>query len=696
MKVLSFICFILSVSLIQRGYAQSFANGDLNGSVNFVSVPTSWTQIPDTDPICQANAPAQATVDILDALGPNQVGGVAGNPQSGNTFCSGLHGSDNATSLWHEGIMQNVNGFTPGNQYSISFYQAVVKQQNMLDPSGSWSVYIDGVLAATTAPSNSNLTYDDVNLIWECRTVTFTATSASHDIKFIPLDDDPNLSNDPNDPNGGLRMGIDNISFVPTLDPTISPEGPLCLNSGATNLTAVDPGGVWTGNGITDANLGTFDPSVAGIGTHDVVYTLAVGCSFEDDTLSISVVNNADAGWTDPSPLCEGDAPVDLDNLISGDLGGTWSGNGVTGSDFDPSSGTSTVTYAVGSGSCQSDSSINITVDPQDDPGFFYPNPIVCENEPNPSPTVSGLGGGSFTISPGGSIDAASGAIDLNITSPGIYLITYTTNGACPADSVFTVEITTGLDASFISLGPFCENDPSQSFIANEIGGEWSASCGTCIDPLTGEFNPSTAGPGVHNIAYTLQGACGGSSNEDVEVYESAQANFAVTDNTVSTSEATIEFTNQSTGADTYLWTFGDGESSTALNPSHEFESIGEFWVCLEANNPNNCPSEACMLITVEGDFYIYVPNTFIPNGNGLNDEFFPVVTGGESYTYELLIFDRWGQLIFETEDLSIHWDGTDLSGAPAKSGVFVWKLEVIESAVNVKESLVGHVNLIR
>ncbi len=696
MKALSFIFFVFSISTFLKVYGQSFSNGDLNGSVNFVSVPTSWTQIPDTDPICQANAPAQATVDILDALGPNQVGGVAGNPQSGNTFCSGLHGSDNATSLWHEGIMQNVNGFTPGNQYSISFYQAVVKQQNMLDPSGSWSVYVDGTLAATTAPSNSNLTYDDVNLIWECRTVTFTATAASHDIKFIPLDDDPNLSNDPNDPNGGLRMGIDDISFVPTLDPTISPEGPLCLNAGSINLTAVDPGGVWTGNGITDANLGTFDPAVAGIGTHDIVYTLAVGCGFEDDTLSISVVNNADAGWTDPSPLCEGDAPLDLDNLLTGDLGGTWSGNGVTGSNFDPSSGTSTVTYTVGSGSCQSDSSININVTTQDDPGFFYPNPIVCENDANPSPTITGFGGGTFIISAGGSIDATSGEIDLNNTAPGIYQITYTTNGTCPADSVFAVEITTGLDASFTTLGPFCESDPSQIFVANEIGGEWSASCGTCIDPLTGEFSPNTAGPGIHNIVYTLQGACGGSSNQDVEVYESAEANFAVTDNTVLASEATIEFTNQSTGADTYLWNFGDGESSTEVNPSHEFESIGDFIVCLEANNPNGCPSQACLLITVEGDFYIYVPNSFIPNGDGINDEFFPVVTGGEGFTYELLIYDRWGQLIFETEDLSIHWDGTDLSGATAKSGVFVWKLVVYENEVNVKKSLVGHVNLIR
>lgn len=96
---------------------------------------TSWQDVPDTDPISMANTAPEATVDILDPTGPIFGGGVAGNPYSETTFCSGLYSTDGGAFLWPEGIMQTVTGFTIGNSYDISFFQSVVKQQNPINES---------------------------------------------------------------------------------------------------------------------------------------------------------------------------------------------------------------------------------------------------------------------------------------------------------------------------------------------------------------------------------------------------------------------------------------------------------------------------------------------------------------------------------------------------------------------------------
>lgn len=270
--------------------AQTFTNGEMAGSVGFVSNPTSWLSVPFTDPICYANTAAEATVDILDATGPNAAGGVAGVPAVGATFCSGLYATDGGSFFWHEGIMQTVTGFVVGNTYTISFKQAVVKQQNCIDESGSWQVYVESTLAGTASVTTSTLAYDDVNIQWECRSVTFTATNFVQNIKFIPWDDDANYLTDPGDNTGALRMGIDDIMFVSSSDPTINPSGPYCLNEPPVNLIAVTPGGTWSGTGITDPVNGTFDPAVAASGNHIISYDLVAGCGTVNDTVIITVI----------------------------------------------------------------------------------------------------------------------------------------------------------------------------------------------------------------------------------------------------------------------------------------------------------------------------------------------------------------------------------------------------------------------
>ncbi|MFT5777213.1 MAG: hypothetical protein ACI837_000144 [Crocinitomicaceae bacterium] len=155
-----------------------------------------FTSFSFTDPISQADqaASASATVDIFDATGPSPGSGWIGIPHSGTRFCSGLHAASGTGLLWHEVISQVVSGVTVSNNYAISLCQSVVKQGNCLDQSGSWRIYLDGILLATTAVSTSTLAMNDPSLVWDNRVVNFTATSASHTIKFNPWDDDAGSS----------------------------------------------------------------------------------------------------------------------------------------------------------------------------------------------------------------------------------------------------------------------------------------------------------------------------------------------------------------------------------------------------------------------------------------------------------------------------------------------------------------------
>jgi hypothetical protein len=214
---------ILSLLLLLRcctlGFGQSIVNGDLNGPVSSLVPPPGWQAVPHTDSNCKAAEDFMATPDLTSLIGPDSSSGIMGNPFSGSTFVSGLDASWEAviTSYWHEGIQQTVTGFSPDTTYTISFYQAVVKQDQspasfqVLDSSGSWSVFLDNNLISTTSVSISSLPFNSTNLFWDLRTIQFVATSTSHTIKFLPTDDDTISAS--SDSNGGLRMGIDNISM---------------------------------------------------------------------------------------------------------------------------------------------------------------------------------------------------------------------------------------------------------------------------------------------------------------------------------------------------------------------------------------------------------------------------------------------------------------------------------------------------
>lgn len=185
-----------------------------------------------------------------------------------------------------------------------------------------------------------------------------------------------------------------------------------------------------------------------------------------------------------------------------------------------------------------------------------------------------------------------------------------------------------------------------------------------------------------------------------INVWPNPTGGFAVTTPQPATmDESTIGFDDQSVGGDTCHWDFGDGNYVTVLNCgdiANQYDDTGSYHVVQIVVNQYGCSD------TVESDVIIvpfttiYVPNTFTPNGDGKNDVFYAY--GEYVDEFHMMVFDRWGMLIFETYDITKGWDGrvNNNGGTPAQIDTYVWKISFKEKYQGYYHRMIGHVNLIR
>ncbi len=148
-----------------------------------------------------------------------------------------------------------------------------------------------------------------------------------------------------------------------------------------------------------------------------------------------------------------------------------------------------------------------------------------------------------------------------------------------------------------------------------------------------------------------------------------------------------IDFTDQSTGAISYTWQFGDGDTSKTRNPSHTYGDTGSYVVTLTSISDQGCESQSQREIIIDAYYFMSVPNAFTPstsNGNGdwRNDPagnkiFYPYTTNPEAVVeYEMLIFNRWGELIFESKNIFTGWNGF-YRDRESPQEVYVYKIKV-------------------
>ena len=175
-------------------------------------------------------------------------------------------------------------------------------------------------------------------------------------------------------------------------------------------------------------------------------------------------------------------------------------------------------------------------------------------------------------------------------------------------------------------------------------------------------------------------------------------ASFYPDPSELSTVYPTSRMINNSEGADSYIWNFGDGSGpSTDVAPLHTFpDGPGVYTVTLTAYSPAGCVDVTEQVITVKEELIFYVPNTFTPDQDQFNEVFLPVFTSGfDPFNYHLTIFNRWGEILFESYDAEFGWDGT-YGGKIVEDGTYIWKIVVKRTDVDDREEYIGHVNVLR
>ncbi len=153
-----------------------------------------------------------------------------------------------------------------------------------------------------------------------------------------------------------------------------------------------------------------------------------------------------------------------------------------------------------------------------------------------------------------------------------------------------------------------------------------------------------------------------------------------------------VQFENASLNAWSYTWAFGDGNGSFLVNPIHTYTQPGSYEITLIATNQEGCIDSISKWIEIAPERYIYLPNSFTPDGDGLNEYFYGRFIGLMSARF--YIFNRWGEEIFFSDQLNFVWDAT-YEGIPVQDGTYTWYL-IYEIEKGIYEDLSGHVNVIR
>jgi gliding motility-associated-like protein len=323
---------------------------------------------------------------------------------------------------------------------------------------------------------------------------------------------------------------------------------------------------------------------------------------------------------------------------------------------------------------------------------------LSCNGDCDASATVTAAGGtvsGDYTYnwSTGGTANSIAGLC------AGTYSVTVTDDDGCIADTTFTIAnppaISISVDVVAESCSGACDgamsiNAPAGSLISIDGGNDFSS---------ISTYNSIC--PNNYSIVVIDQNDCIATTNAIVPSGEIVQSNFIVNPGITTVIDANFNTVNYSQNGDNYYWEFDGVPVSTDFEPYIQLgDSLeaGNYPLCLITESEAGCRDTNCQIITVQSDILIYVPNTFTPDGNKFNEVFFPIITTDtELLDFEFLIFNRWGELVFESRNPNAGWDGS-YGGIPSPDGTYTWKMRLVWNNENKDQDkiITGHINLLR
>jgi gliding motility-associated-like protein len=529
------------------------------------------------------------------------------------------------------------------------------------------------------------------------------------------------------------------VFVAPNFTPSFGLPSALCIGDTYTLPSVSNEGlsGSWSqpfNNQQTTSY--TFSPSSSGL----TAISQGVVCPIAG-TYSIGINLPVTPTFTLPDSICEG-ASLVLPFISNNGLNGTWAPA------FD-NQNTTTYTFTPGSGLCPVTAQQIIVVSTLYDPIFSLPS-TICQNEALTLPLISdnGVAGtwtpsfssqqsGSFSyvFQPAAAVCAYDYLLNLTVnpthvsydtvvlcqnqlplvwngqtlTSASSTSVTYPNQFGC--DSVLNLHLIVNpnpvLDFSIpawsgclpLSIA-FTNNQVEANTIYNwSFGNAVTSSNAATLNNLYTQ-------PGCYDVSLTATNQFGCAANltqTDAICFDhNPVADFEIQNNPLPIINPTTLLQNTSQSATSSVWDFGDGSaSSTVFSPIHTFpEKAGAYTVTLQIANSNGCTDATTQILQIEQDPIYYVPNAFTPNGSELNNVFLPIFSPSLALqSYSLQIFNRWGEIIFESQDPLKGWDGTITTpngASMSPDGMYTYKITFVETGFEKEFEVVGSVVLVR
>lgn len=458
-------------------------------------------------------------------------------------------------------------------------------------------------------------------------------------------------------------------------------------------------GGTWTAPSGAPFN-GTFNPSINPAGAY--TYTVYGQQPCPAATASVSLAVNPQLNAGADTSVCT--LSVDL-NATGGWISGQWSGP-LEVVFSDPASATTAATASAGgsyvltwsivtTADCPTTDQITVTFTDAIAPAVAVTD-AICNGACDGTASVSNAGGASpFSYQWSGGV--AGDVPDADQLCAGSYTVQVTDASGCIDSAAFNVGQPDALQIQGIAIvTETCLGDCDGTIAIQDASGTQFSIDGGQTFQDTGFF----AGlcPSSFEVVMLNADGCLATASTTMLAPPPVIAGFTYSPEILLVGDVAHFHSTSSPAATTLLWDFGGLAISSALNPEYVFPGLEgtEYMVCLTASDTSGCTDQACTLITVYDPLLAHVPNAFTPNDDDVNEGFFPVFNEPwAAKDYRFSVFNRWGELLFESTQVHEPWDGR-VAGELAKTEVYVWKARWRDMLSGNVEERVGHVTLLK
>ena len=423
------------------------------------------------------------------------------------------------------------------------------------------------------------------------------------------------------------------------------------------------------------------------------------GC-VNKDTVTVTVNNPVIVDAGPDQAICIGDTVTLAASPTNVGSAYTWTGTVNNGTPFSPVQTNQYTVTSVDVNGCISMDSVKVIVNPL---------PVIeagqniqgCEND-QITLTASGAGVGGTYVWTNNVVNGVAFTVSVGTT---VYTVTGTDVNGCKNEDALTVNIQQYPVVNFSAAqNTYCA-PVTGTFINLSTGGQnciWTFDDGTTVTDcgtVIKEFHHS--GTFGASLQVESSNGCVSQLYTDSLIVIDAYpvASFTYTPEVINSYQPDVQFSNTSSGAVSYTWEFGDDSPvSPEVSPFHTYplDQGAAYLVTLIARSNLGCTDTTSRTIRIDEELIFYIPNTFTPDGNQYNQTFQPVFTSGfDPYDYILLIFNRWGERVFESHDVSIGWNGM-YDGKLCETGTYIWKIEVKTLKSDERKAFNGHINLLR